>query len=246
MVDPRVGSGDLLSPLQTLGLNAELKPLEFGDVAFTGNGPQGEGCAWVGVERKRLKDMLGSIRSGRYSGHQLPGLRRRYDFCYLLVEGLYRPSRDQDGILEEHHGKDGWQPVVIGRSRFLYRELSMFLMTLQTVVGMPVLRSLSVPETAHLVRDLWQWWNRKTWAQHRAHVQFNLTTDQGLIDRPSLLRRMAKELPGIGWERSLAVEQEFRNVEQMVLADEKRWRGISGIGKVLAARAARAMRGEED
>jgi len=241
LLDPREGSVDLFAHLEALGLSVKLQTLESADVAFTGNGPQGEGCAWIGVEHKRVRDMLGSIRSGRFSGHQLPNLVHQYDFPYLLMEGVYRPSEDEEGLLEEGRPT---RPVVIGKSRFLYRELSRFLFTIATVARVPVIRSSSRHETAHLIRDLYVWWNEKSWQDHRGHVAFNLTTDQGFITRPGLVRRVAKELPGIGWERSGAVEMEFGSVEEMILAEEARWRKVPGIGKVIAKRATAAIRGE--
>lgn len=249
-LDPRIGSVDLLGPLQSIGATVQLQHLEFGDAAFTGNGPAGEGCSWIGVERKRLRDMLGSIRSGRFSGHQLPGLVRCYDRAYLILEGHWRPSHDQDGLIEcPHRAKEswGWEPVVIGQSRFLYRELSKFLVSVQTIAGIPVLRSRNPYETAHLIRDLEDWWTYKSWSEHRAHVAFNLTTDRGFIVKPSLLRRMAKELWQVGWELSAGVEAEFGTVVAMAGADEKRWRKIPGIGKKIASRAVRDINeGEED
>lgn len=256
LLDPREGSVDLFAHLEALGLNVKLQTLESADVAFTGNGPQGEGCAWIGVERKRVRDMLGSIRSGRFSGHQLPNLVHQYDFPFLLIEGSWRPSEDDEGLLEE-----GWpsRPVVIGKSRFLYREFSRFQFTIQVAAQVPVLRSSSRHETAHLIRDLWVWFNQKSWSEHRAHMAFNLTSDIGHIEKPGLVRRVAKELPGIGWEKSHLVEDEFGTVLEMaqswVADDERRWASIHGelkpdgrrrpgIGKVIAKRVMAAIRGE--
>ena len=57
-----------------------------------------------------------------------------------------------------------------------------------------------------------------------------------LLTRPSLVRRVAKELPGIGWERSLAIEQRWPTVREMVNASTNEWVELDGIGKGIASR----------
>ena len=52
----------------------------------------------------------------------------------------------------------------------------------------------------------------------------------------SLVRRVAKELPGIGWERSLLVEETFDSVRTMVNAPLEEWLEIEGIGKGIATK----------
>jgi len=57
-----------------------------------------------------------------------------------------------------------------------------------------------------------------------------------LLKPPSLVRRVAKELPGIGWERSLLVEETFDSVRTMVNAPLEQWLEIEGIGKGIATK----------
>ena len=42
--------------------------------------------------------------------------------------------------------------------------------------------------------------------------------------KPSLVRRIAAELPGVGWERALAVEKRFRTIEDLMIATEEELR----------------------
>ncbi len=56
-----------------------------------------------------------------------------------------------------------------------------------------------------------------------------------------MLRRVAKELPGIGWERSLAVEKHFVSVLAMMLAKSPEWEKVDGIGKTLAQKIVKAI-----
>ena len=51
--------------------------------------------------------------------------------------------------------------------------------------------------------------------------------------KPSLLRRLALELPGID-TKAVAVEKRFKSVWEMVNATEEEWMGIEGIGKLTA------------
>jgi ERCC4-type nuclease len=108
-VDRRVGSKDLLSPLRQTGLEAELVELEFADVAFSGLGTKGASVD-IGVELKTLNDLVGSLRSGRLAGHQLPGLRTKYEHAWLIVEGLWKS--DERGQVVTYQGRTrGWVPL---------------------------------------------------------------------------------------------------------------------------------------
>jgi ERCC4-type nuclease len=64
--------------------------------------------------------------------------------------------------------------------------------------------------------------------------------------KPSLVRRVATQLEGIGWEKSAAVAAKFSSVLDMIVATEAEWQTIPGIGKGLAARAVRQLLGRED
>jgi NAD-dependent DNA ligase len=55
-----------------------------------------------------------------------------------------------------------------------------------------------------------------------------------MLRKPTLVRRIAAELPLIGWGKSKAVEEYFPSVVQMVTASEKEWREIPGIGVGIA------------
>src|SRR5689334_15702242 len=109
LVDPRIGSRDLLLPLQRFGVPAELSPvnMDAGDFAFVGRGVN-DAALTVGIELKETVDLVQSLRSGRFAGHQLPGLLRTYDRAWLLTEGMWRVG--ESGLLEVwRYG--GWSTV---------------------------------------------------------------------------------------------------------------------------------------
>ena len=62
------------------------------------------------------------------------------------------------------------------------------------------------------------------------------------MTNPSLLRRVAKELPGIGWERSLLVESHWKSIRDMVNATPEEWTQIDGIGKGISKRIDEVLR----
>jgi len=240
-IDGRIGSAELIKYFS----NAMLGSLEYGDLSFVGNGP--EGLVNIGIERKTLKDLLNSMQSGRLAGHQLIGLINCYHVVYLIVEGMWRTG-PKSGILEElRHG--GWRPVQLGHRHWMGREIDAFLNTLE-VIGHVIVRTTSGPrQTAVLVTNIHKWW-QKEWEEHKSHLamhksRFRKDEDLSLV-KPSLLRRVSAELGGVGWGRSKAIEKYFTSVREMVSASEDQWLAIDGIGKKLAKSIQEELEGSKD
>jgi ERCC4-type nuclease len=242
LVDPRIGSAEVQPLLEAQRLKTTIQHLEFGDFAFSGNGP--EGPIMIGIERKRVRDLLSSLRTGRFAGHQLPGLLKIYDWCYLFVEAILR-ANPESGVLEEG-GHHSWVPVRLGESGFTYRDLENHLTTLECRAGacFRVRRTSSIESTASSVGNLWHYWNDKEWDEHRSHLSLNLTSEYGWIVKPGLLRRVAAQLTSIGWEKSGAISHRFGSVREMANAEEKDWLEIPGVGKKLSRRIVAALKGE--
>jgi len=238
-LDARVGSGDLDEPLRRLGLDVEVIPrIDFADVAFFGHGPLGENTVQIGIEIKKIRDLL---NVERLSGHQLPGLLRQYDHVWLIVEGLWRPG--DDGVLEIPRGRE-WGPLELGSRRFMYKEADNYLTTLEVKGGLRVRRTTNRGETARTVAGLYGWWNDKAWLQHRSHLALHRAVDTAFLVPPPLRRCVAAELPGLGMQKSEAVAGFFKNTFDMINADPKTWTEITGIGKTLAQRIHEAIRRE--
>lgn len=232
LVDNRTGSVEL-APHMTLPFM--LEELPFGDVCFSGHGA---GQVEVVIERKRIRDIM--TGKGRFAEVQLPGMSELFNFGWIIIEGIYRPGRD--GLLEIPGGMTGgkmaWVPLSVGNRRFMYSELDKWITTMETVVPIEtgfqlrVRKTSTVQETVAVIENLYQWW-QKDWGEHKAHQQFK-SGDHVSVFKPSLVRRVAKELPHIGWEKSKLVEQKFQSVGQMVNADVGVWRKIDGIGAKIA------------
>lgn len=230
-VDRRAGSGELFLPLQSAGLACELTTLDYGDCAFVGNGSAGE--ILIGIERKTVRDLLQSMQTGRLSGHQLPGLVEQYAYRWLLVEGPYRCGKD--GRIEIPW-RTGWEPV-----RLMYSAVEAYLLTLTLRGGLHVQRTFGIQESAQWLAALYHWWTAKDWQAHRSHLALHQPADAAIWSRPTLVQRMAAQLPGID-EKAKPVGEHFKTVAAMVAAEETQWRTIPGIGKVTAARVRAAMR----
>lgn len=244
--------------------------LEYGDVMFTGNGPDGEGTAMIGCERKRLSDLVNSMKDRRLSGLQLRGMWTTYDFVFLFIEDLWRPgpAGEIETFTRGRDGKWGWYPFYSRdheRSAISYRQVISYLTTLELIGKVTVRRSGYIGETARQIAALWCWFNEKGWGEHKSHDQIYTNTpakghgsqwarehthDENygrqrarLFDvkgDPTTLWRMATQLPGID-ARARVVTQHFGTVREMANAEEEAWMQIDGIGKKTAAAVVKAM-----
>jgi hypothetical protein len=214
-----------------------MERMDSADFAFEGQGPHGS--MLIGVERKKVKELIQSIESGRFEGDQLPKMLKTYEQSWLIVEGVWRPN-PQSGVLEEMAG-GGWRDMMFGRKGFAFCQLDNFLTSLQARVHLMVKYASTVTDTAHTVKGMWQWY-RKPWSSHKSGlVIYTPPPPAALFLAPGLVRRVANQLEGIGWEKSAAVAARFETVLDMVVATEKDWASIPGIGKVLAQRAVRQL-----
>lgn len=231
------------------GLKALLEPrvtvvverMPFGDAAFDGHGPKG--TVAVGVEIKKLGDILTCVTDQRYSGHQLPGMVASYDICYLVIEGDWGCGPKGEIVETLHRGN--FKLTHPSKTRLTFSEFTKWLHTLEVRAGQYVMMTGSRERTAALLVDLAAWW-AKPWAQHSAHLAFEpklWLKDSALLIRPGFASQVAKELPGVGWEKSKAVVERFKTVQRMVEATEEEWRQVPGIGPTLASRIWRAWRG---
>lgn len=241
-LDNRVGSRELLPFLRQQGVYADLVRLDYADVAFGGNGPDGK--VMVGIERKTVGDLVGSMTSKQFAGHQLPGLLDDYHVVYLLVEGWMRPSKN--GLLEElHSGR--WRVKRRGSKLVTYRAVDGWLSTMESVCGVRVRHTLDILHTAHVVRNLSEWWARP-WADHDSHqAVYAPVSGAGPVAfvRPNIVWKMAAQLPGVE-KRGREIARRFTTPLAMCEATEKDWRAVKGVGKVLAGNIVKLLRGCED
>lgn len=218
-IDSRIGSGELEKLFLPFGIKVAKVTLEFGDFAFEGNGPDGVRYS-IGFERKRIGDLQQSIESRRLSGHQLPGIATNYDYCYLMVEGIWRPNKD--GLLEVMEG-DAWV-----RTGFAYRALDNYLSSMELKAGMIYRRTTSPYETVCQIVDAYRWWTDKDWEEHGAHeavyapVQAPSRKISFIPREIKLAEKVAMQLPGLD-TKARYVAAHFKSMGELAQAPVEEW-----------------------
>lgn len=214
----------------------------FGDVAWTGNGP--DGAIQVGVEYKTIDDILDCVSSGRFGGYQAIGMSQVFDRRFLLVEGRIRTDR-ATGILQKWDwNQRDWVNIVKAGRQFLYRDLEHWFTTFEEQVQFRVVHTVDDYESARWVFSKYTWY-MQGWDEHTAMQQFYVAPPPNVVfAEPTFFRRVAKELYKVGWLRSLEVEKHFKSVREMVNANEQTWRKIPGIGATIAKQIIAELTGE--
>jgi hypothetical protein len=158
--------------------------LDSGDVAFTGNGP--DGPITVGVEVKSIFDVIGSLISGRLQATQLKELSAAYDVRWLLYYGNYR-CNPKNGALQIHrrrkntqgrkYGAAIWDDYTVGNRTVMFSYADGFLaspsFTLLGSLGVRAHRVLDMAEAAAWIgRILYPCW-QKPWSAHKSMRVFD-------------------------------------------------------------------------
>ena len=256
-VDAAVGSWELQSLIQKQGITCEKATLHAADACFEGNGP--DGVVGIGIERKKIQDMLNCIDDGRYAGHQAVKMRRMYRFNFLILEGLWRPDTRSGLLLEGHPKADGtvyWGADRLNRQRVMYRKLRRYLFSV-SLSGVIVIPSRDIGQTAYDITELYHYF-QKRWIDHKAMLAMhlgafwqydeasrNLMAVPTLAGRPSLTRRWAKELQGIGVKYSEDAARIFPSPIRLATSQEIDWMKIPGVGVETAKRIIREIEGRD-
>lgn len=245
LVDDQSGSKDLFPYIAALTPNAILTRIDppYGDITWISDGgPDGRNLR-IGVEYKKIEEILGEIagETNRFIGHQVEGLCLHYDRRYLLVEGRIRYDRNT-GIMQKLK-KDKWEDVYKAGQGFTYRDIQHWYGTVEEHAQFRVVETFDEYQSARWAFTKYTWWTAKGWNDHTALKQFHVPLPPAVsFSRPNLVRRWAKELDGIRWEKSIAIAAQFATPLEMALADQSRWMAIDGIGSTLSGRIVTAIR----
>ena len=242
LVDSRIGSKELLPLIQRQGVKAELTQLPFGDFAFEGHGP--EGTIAVGIERKTLHEMLARIEDSHYSAHQKVGMAQLYNVSILALEGMWQcgTSPELGGMLVQgFNGGASWGPCKYRAMATRYSKLFRYLLSL-SLSKVTVLLSANPEQTAINVVECFHYF-QKDWSSHTSMLETETLNLPSLTGKPSLVRRWAADLEGIGVKHSTAAEQRFRVPIILAAADVEDWASIPGIGGKTAQSIIKEIRG---
>jgi len=196
----------------------------------------------VAIERKKIGDMASCVLDGRFLFQMQNCKEAGADYLCLILEGRYRRN-PEDGLLEVpvwvpfvnaggyRKRREEWQPV---KPSMMFSRFDQYLTEIQRDVGIIVKHTENVRGTADTILALHQ--NFQTPPdQHQSLNQiFKPPTPSVQLVKPSLVRRVASELEGIGWEWSKVVADRFKSVRDMVEADVAVWaelEKVSGNGK---------------
>lgn len=229
------GSKGLWDDLKKTSLPIEQTSLEGGDLMFVGNGPADSDVS-VGVEFKKLRDLISSIRTKRLQAVQIPKLLQ-YDFRFIIVEGEWR--HDEQGRVTLRSGWREWKPAPGAMSA---SELDRTLLGLTLRCGIFVQQTLTRRDTLRWIESLYRDFTDKKWDEHTSHSGvYRPATIAPLSD----FRATVSTFPGVGIKTSKLVEDHFRGrLRNAVKAGVGEWSKIDGIGTKKAMRIVDFLEGE--
>lgn len=246
LVDTAVGSHELRSLIQRQGISCDATPIKYADATFEGYGPQGR--VGVGIERKKVREFLDCIKTGRYTGHQRVGMAKMYPrFCILMVEGLWKPDRQSGLLLQGIENPDGrvfWTPKWgQGMDKVMYYTFRRYLFSVM-LSGVYVLFTREITHTAYEITELYHYF-QKQWREHTALLQMhNDFLSLPTLDRaPSVVRKWAFALDGIGTQYSEDAERVFKTPVALANSQELDWMKIPGVGVDTALNVIRQIEG---
>ena len=178
--------------------------------------PLSAGDYWIGdkiiVERKTLSDFLISIKSGRI-------FQQAYRIAQTDKNGLIILEGDKSMVDNSFMSRNAVQGALI--------HLTVFL-------GIPVIRSLNIHETAALLIDIFH--------QCQHHELPRQKQIRSGIPGIRLSRKQKQKLfilqniKGIGSEKALSLLKSFSTIENVLNASANDLTKVKGIGKKLANR----------
>lgn len=193
----------------------------------------------VCIERKKVGDLCSCINDGRFLFQMQVCKEAGGDYLVLVLEGEMR-SGPEDGLLEvptwginSRTGRRAelWSPV---KPAMMHGRFIQYLLELQLLAGILVFQTRDVRQTAAVILALYNFF-QKPMDDHSSLKRFHTERPpQVALVRPGLVKRVAKELDGVGWTRASDVATHFSSVRDMINAPESEWREIPGIGKKIA------------
>lgn len=208
---------------------AHLAPIPHGDFNFFGVWEDGKPITISG-DRKKIGDLVNTMESGRGLRQVQDAREAGFEFLFWIIEGMTKPDRETGLLLVWKGGS--WKEFY---PAIEYARVDTFLDQLVWYGGVHVKRSASAQETAQQVVDVYRLFQKPPAEHSSLHHIYSLPPPQaGLLARPSLVKRVAKEFAGIGWGRSQVFHKRFKSVKDMVNASVEDFMDLDGIGQKTA------------
>ncbi len=196
-----------------------------------------DGQIMVCGDRKKLPDLVNCVNDGRHIKQVQTAYEQGFLFQFVVVEAIYRCD-PVTKLLQHRRGK-GWrdyQPVIE------YSRVAMYLHELSVYGGVRVISTSSPEQTAAEVVALYRTFQGGPDSHSSLKKVYSEPPPTAYLGkRPSLMIRIAKELPGVGWTRAHAAADHFPSVPAMVCASTEEWVKVDGIGKEIAAKVTTAL-----
>lgn len=209
--------------LTQAGYPCEKIELEFADLAWEGRGIGGT-PVMVGVEVKKLSDLIQSLRDKRLN-KQVAGMCKDYESrCWLFVLGEWTHD-DTGALVQFHHRYKSWVPVRGGMSAM---ELEKRIYTLEIETPLRVHYFRTPRDLVRGVGALYHRWIDQDQDAHTSHLHPH---DKPLLIPISPFREAVMKWPGIGLAGSKAVEDYFGgSLRQAIKAKADEWADVP-VGK---------------
>lgn len=231
---------ELLPHIQAQRVPVEATDLPYGDAAFEGSGP--DGIMAVGIERKKLHDMLACIDDSRYSAHQRLGMSQLYRVSFLVIEGYWRPHDPGGMLMEGYSGGMSWGYAKHRSAKILYSKLRRYLFSV-TLSGVHVIYTRDPFHTAFDICELYHYF-QKPWRNHTSMLEMQKLSLPAINLKPPLVRKWAADIDGVGVKLSEDAERLFKTPIRLASSDEMDWLKIRGIGVPTAQDIVRQIGGK--
>ena len=108
--------------------------------------------------------------------------------------------------------------------------------------GVHVLYTRDIEQTAFDITEIFHYFS-KQWSSHTSLLAMQRLNIPTLNAKPSLVRRWASDLEGIGVKMSADAEKLFRKPIALATADETEWLRLPGVGVKTAQSVWREIHG---
>lgn len=239
LIAHETGSRELLPIIKRIGEEAQLANLPYGDFVFEGNGPKG--VMTIGIERKTLHDMLHCIDDARFAGFQAHGMRTMCQVRILIVEGHFKPHDNEGYLMEGFKGGSVYGPCRYRSRVNPYSKISNYLLSI-SLSGIHVIRVRDAYQTSTEICEIYRYF-QKPWSTHTSMQEIQSLALAEVIGKPSLCRRWAAQIDGIGVRLSSDIDKHFHSGRMLALASENDWASIKGLSQNTAKRIVREIWG---
>ena len=162
------------------------------------------------VERKTLNDFLVSIKNGRI-------FQQAYRMAQSGKNGLIILEGDKSAIASNSMSRKAVQGALIH---------------IEVFIGIPVIHSLNIQETAILLTDILRQSNQQELPRQKQIISRNPGIRINKKQRQKLF--LLQNLPGIGTKKGLALLKSFSAIENIIHASSSDLTKVRGIGNKLA------------